>query len=345
MNLLLMSEIQRKKKYQKFGTPKKDIQTTPYEPIVDSKFLKQSKKAEKRSKREEELDDKIIALQLAFNIADANGIPPPTGRGLKSEMVSLNKHKIFVEEENVGSIIGPNGNRIKALRKYSNCKIYCCQPLEGEHKRTIELTGEMKQIQMATYLINCCYDLYGNNEHNGMNYPFARTSTGEYRSQIGDWLTTTNQTPEEQMVIKSFFMSYEQKQKFEQEQKLEAEKYQNKFVKGMEGYKANQKLLNKDAKGFQNKFKRRKTKTETETSGMNHPLETLGDNGLQMEDYLEKVPKKKSKKSKKSRNEDYKVDKRSNKQILEDLQREYMLGDAEDQIFNPEAAYRQDVLS
>merc|ERR1712157_78099 len=85
---------------QKYGPPKKPIVNTPYEPRVVSKYLKMSKKQEKRSKREMENDEKMAALELAYKLADKNGIPPPSrsGKGLKSKLLGLNKQLLYVPE-------------------------------------------------------------------------------------------------------------------------------------------------------------------------------------------------------------------------------------------------------
>merc|ERR1711879_552936 len=44
------------------------------------------------------------------------------------------------------------------------------------------------------------------------NNPFEKQTDGSFKYQLGEWLSTTNAKVEEQMVIKTFFESYAQKQ-------------------------------------------------------------------------------------------------------------------------------------
>ena len=61
---------------------------------------------------------------------------------------------------------------------------------------------------MAIYLINCCNDLYSGVTDGGMNNPFEQKPDGTYKSALGEWLASTNQKKEDQLVLKAFFASY-----------------------------------------------------------------------------------------------------------------------------------------
>jgi len=356
VDLLLMSTIQRAKKNQEYQLkghkPPKEIETTPYEPRIDPKYLKKSKKSEKKSKRDEAHDEKMAALQMAYQIAKNNGIPPPTGRGLETSIMGFNKTLIKVAEINIGAIIGPNGSRIKRIRSLSGAYVKICDPIEDELKRNIEISGStpndfsksINQVSMAGYLINCCNDLYGNTTSGRMNNPFSKNSDGSFKTQLGDWLMTTNTTPEEQLVLKSFFMDFEQKQNFETEgyNEFHASKSglgqhqsnpnsdqpsSSKFLPGMKGY------------GFDN-FKRPKPPGPPHRAKFNKNYYSNQDSNkrtneeaqLELQDYLEKTKRpRKSKKSKKAKRqkEENRVEElkrqnqnRSNKEILEDLMNE-----------------------
>merc|ERR1711974_574952 len=94
----------------------------------------------------------------------------------------------------------------------------------------------------------------------------------------------------------------------------------------MQGFKKLKKE-NKDPKGFKRPYRPKRSAEDN--------LGTPND----VESYLEKRPK--SKKSKKAQRDKertkYQIDRRSNKEILEDLQRSYL--DPEEQIMNSDESY------
>ena len=333
MELLLMNEIRRAKLEQKYGPPKKPIVNTPYEPRVVSKYLKMSKKQEKRSKREMENDEKMAALQLAYRLADKNGIPPPSrnSKGLKTKLLGLNKQLLYVQEINIGAIIGPNGSRIQRVRDLSKCHIIIQQPLEGEDRREIILEGQQQKIQMANYLINCCNDLYGSNSSGLMNNPYAVDKDGNYTSQLGDWLQSNHIKPEEEILFKSFFATYQQKLDKEEELKRSQMENSNNQARGFQKpslpgkqkpSQRKQKRKNQDPK-LKDKFSR------SNVQHINQQMESefRANRPQNPEEYLEKVKDIKKLRSKKHKNSDKRERKsdgriKSNKELLEEMQRE-----------------------
>ena len=157
------------------------------------------------------MDEKFEALKLSFDLAQNNGIPPPTLKSLKTRILSVDKQEVRIPGDQIGSIIGSMGSRIDRVRELSGAHVKVFPPIENEDLRTIWVQGKGKQIQMAVYLMNCCRDLYGDNVQGKMNNPFERQPDGSFKYQLGEWLSGTNAKAEEQLVIKSFFETYQQK--------------------------------------------------------------------------------------------------------------------------------------
>ena len=106
------------------------------------------------------MDEKFEALKLSFDLAQNNGIPPPTLKSLKTRILSVDKQEVRIPGDQIGSIIGSMGSRIDRVRELSGAHVKVFPPIENEDLRTIWVQGKGKQIQMAVYLMNCCRDLY-----------------------------------------------------------------------------------------------------------------------------------------------------------------------------------------
>jgi len=207
VNLILSDGIKRAKHGAKYGAQSSQPETVSYIPKIHSKFLLSSTK----TARDREMDEKFEALKLSFDLAQNNGIPPPTLKSLKTRILSVDKQEVRIPGDQIGSIIGSMGSRIDRVRELSGAHVKVFPPIENEHLRTIWVQGKGKQIQMAVYLMNCCRDLYGDNVQGKMNNPFERQADGSFKYQLGEWLSGTNAKAEEQLVIKSFFDTYQQK--------------------------------------------------------------------------------------------------------------------------------------
>jgi len=176
-------------------------------------LLPETKKQLKRKNREIEQDEKFQALKLAWDLASKDGIPRPTNKSLHGRIIDPNLQELIVDNDIVGAIIGAKGTRLNKIREYSGAKIKLFPPMENTSLRQIHVAGGMMEIQMAIYLINCCNDLYSGVTDGGMNNPFEQKADGTYKSALGEWLASTNQKKEDQLVLKAFFASYEQSQK------------------------------------------------------------------------------------------------------------------------------------
>merc|ERR1711972_1263815 len=94
VNLILSDGIKRAKHEAKFGASYNQPETVSYIPKIHSKFLLSSAK----TARDKEMDEKFEALKLSFDLAQNNGIPPPTLRSLKAKILSVDKHEVKIDE-------------------------------------------------------------------------------------------------------------------------------------------------------------------------------------------------------------------------------------------------------
>ncbi|XP_057993703.1 uncharacterized protein LOC131174431 isoform X4 [Hevea brasiliensis] len=101
--------------------------------------------------------EKLINAVIAE--ADAGGSPSPVARGLPSAQTSGvgEQLEMQVPNEKVGLIISRGGDAIKALRAKSGARIQLIpQHLpegDGAKERTVRVTGDRKQIEMAREMI------------------------------------------------------------------------------------------------------------------------------------------------------------------------------------------------
>ena len=100
--------------------------------------------------------------------------------------------------------------------------------------------------------------MYGDNAQGKMNNPFEKQTDGSFKYQLGEWLSTTNAKVEEQMVIKTFFESYAQKQ----------------AMKGTAstGYNADDEFQDKSQQKVKKSKKSKKRKEETKLSQADYKL-------------------------------------------------------------------------
>merc|ERR1719370_2161803 len=74
-----------------------------------------------------------------IDIADETSIPTET--------------KVTIPDSVVGCIIGHGGSRIRDIRITSKAQIKIEEPEESTAERVITISGELKQIKMAQYLL------------------------------------------------------------------------------------------------------------------------------------------------------------------------------------------------
>ncbi|KAL5776200.1 hypothetical protein ACOSP7_009126 [Xanthoceras sorbifolium] len=102
--------------------------------------------------------EKLISAVIAE--ADAGGSPSLVARGLATQQaVGIGEQvEIKVPNEKVGLIIGRGGETIKGLQTRSGARIQVLIPQhlpegDGSKERTVRVTGDMRQIEMAQEMI------------------------------------------------------------------------------------------------------------------------------------------------------------------------------------------------
>lgn len=75
------------------------------------------------------------------------------GIGVNGNETSQENQELYIPNDYVGSVIGKGGQKIKEIRRVSNCNIKVTDTRNMSNERLVELSGSPENIRHATYLI------------------------------------------------------------------------------------------------------------------------------------------------------------------------------------------------